>query len=115
MTVLYGIPNCTTVKKARQWLDDNAVPYTFRNLKTDLPDAAHLEHWLDAVGTETLINRKGTTWRKLSETERAADSREAWIELMRQHPSVIKRPILEQAGHIETGFTPERYQTLFSR
>lgn len=114
MTTLYGIPNCDTVKKARLWLDENRQAHTFVNFKTNPPAAEQLQHWLAAVGTGVLINRKGTTWRKLSDAEKAAaETPEGAVALMQAQPSVIKRPVLEHQGRIEAGFSPERYQTLF--
>ncbi len=112
---LYGIPNCTTVKKARVWLDENRQPYTFVNFKTDAPTAEQLSRWLDAVGADILINRRGTTWRKLSPAEQAAaGSREGAIALMQAQPSVIKRPVLEHNGRIHVGFSPEQYSEIFA-
>ena len=88
MTTLYGIPNCATVKKARAWLDEKQVPHAFVNFKTEAPAPEQLARWLDAVGADILINRKGTTWRKLSPAEQAAaDSREGAIALMQAQPS----------------------------
>lgn len=115
MTTLYGIPNCTTVKKARSWLDEHQQAYTFVNFKTDPPTAPLLEQWLAQVGADVLINRKGTTWRKLSDAEKAsADTAAGAVALMQAHPSVIKRPVLLHGDRISVGFQPEHYQALFA-
>ena len=115
MTTLYGIPNCATVKKARAWLDEKQVPHAFVNFKIEAPAPEQLARWLDAVGADILINRKGTTWRKLSPAEQtAADSREGAIALMQAQPSVIKRPVLEHQGRVHIGFSPERYSEIFA-
>lgn len=113
MTTLYGIPNCSTVKNARSWLDEKQLSYVFVNFKTTAPTAEQLNRWLDAVGNGALINKRGTTWRKLGNTEQA-DSRSHAISLMQAHPSIIKRPVLEHNGRITVGFSPERYLEIFN-
>ena len=106
MTTLYGIPNCDTDKKARAWLTEHGVSHTFHDFKKQgVPEAA-LDRWLAAAGHEKLVNRKGTTWRGLDETTRAAvvDNASARALLL-QHASVIKRPVLEWAdGSVTVGF-----------
>lgn len=114
MTVIYGIPNCSSVKKARQHLDNAGIAYRFVNFKTDLPNEAHLRRWLEHFGSDILINKKGTTWRNLAETERQIDSPEQALTLIMQHPSVIKRPILEHGDTLEIGFDAQRYTDLFA-
>ena len=115
MTTLYGIPNCATVKKARAWLGEKQVPHAFVNFKTAAPAPEQLARWLDAVGADVLINRKGTTWRKLAPAEQAAaGSREGALALMQAQPSVIKRPVLEHQGRVHIGFSPERYSEIFA-
>ena len=115
MTTLYGIPNCATVKKARAWLSEKQVPHAFVNFKTAAPAPEQLARWLDAVGADVLINRKGTTWRKLAPAEQAAaGSREGALALMQAQPSVIKRPVLEHQGRVHIDFSPERYSEIFA-
>ena len=99
MTTLYGIPNCDTVKKARAWLNEHGVEHAFHDFRKQGVPAGELDGWLKAVGWETLVNRKGTTWRKLEEAERArvADAASAKA-LMLNHASVIKRPVVAWAG-----------------
>ena len=106
MTTLYGIPNCDTVKKARAWLTEHGVEYTFHDFKKQGVPASDLDGWLKAAGWETLVNRKGTTWRKLDEAERSkvADAASAKV-LMLNNASVIKRPVVAWAdGAVTVGF-----------
>ena len=115
MTItLYGIPNCDTVKKARTWLADNAHDFTFHDFKKQGLERATVAAWLDQLDWEVLVNRKGTTWRKLSDERRAAVTDKASaLDLMLEQPSVIKRPVLDQAGSFSVGFAPAQYQLLF--
>lgn len=106
MTTLYGIPNCDTVKKARTWLTEHGVAHTFHDFKKQGVPTASLDRWLQAAGWETVINRKGTTWRQLDEATRAGvtDAASARAVALAQ-PSVIKRPVVEWAdGRITVGF-----------
>lgn len=117
MTVtLYGIPNCDTVKKARTWLEKNGIDYTFHDFKKaglsrDLADA-----WLAQVPWDVLVNRKGTTWRVLSDERKAAvvDASSA-AALMLESPSVIKRPVLACGGRTHVGFSDDAYQQIFKK
>jgi len=111
---LYGIPNCDTVKKARAWLDAKGVPYSFHNYKTAGVDPARLRDWVAELGWEALINRTGTTFRKLPDAEREGLDEGRAIALMLAHPSVIRRPVVEGDGHLLVGFKPERYEQAFS-
>ena len=114
MTVLYGIPNCDTVKKARVWLQEHGVEYEFSDFKKQPPTEGDIRAWLADVPLDTLINRRGTTWRKLSEAERAAaDSEDGAVRLMCAQPSLIKRPVLAQGGRFYCGFQTALYEGLF--
>jgi arsenate reductase (glutaredoxin) len=105
MTTLYGIPNCDTVKKARAWLTEHGVEYDFHDFKKQGVPATELNGWLKAVGWETLVNRKGTTWRKLDEATRAAVVDVASAKaLMLANASVIKRPVVQWADGVTVGF-----------
>jgi len=107
---LYGIRNCDTMKKARAWLDEHGVDYVFHDYKTAGIDSARLERWCKQVGWEVLLNRAGTTFRKLPESARAhLDGRKA-IALMLEQPSMIKRPVLELPGRILVGFRSEAWR-----
>ena len=115
MTVtIYGIKNCDTMKKARSWLELNSVDYSFHDYKAAGIDRAHLETWCDAAGWETVLNRAGTTFKKLDDSQKADFTREKAIGLMLAQPSMIKRPVLEAKSKITVGFKPEIYQTLFA-
>jgi Spx/MgsR family transcriptional regulator len=107
---LYGIKNCDTMKKARAWLDAKGVPYAFHDYKVDGIDRPRLEAWASSVGWETLLNRAGTTFRKLSDVDKVGlDERKA-IALMLDQPSTIKRPVFDLNGRILVGFKPELYE-----
>ena len=110
MTVtLYGIKNCDTVKKARAWLDANRIAHDFHDYKTAGIDAARLAKWIEVHGWETLLNRAGTTFRKLPDEARADLDRDKAIALMLANPSAIKRPVVEYPGGVLIGFAPDRY------
>jgi len=107
---IYGIKNCDTMKKARAWLDGQGVAYAFHDYKTAGIDRARLEGWARKVGWETLLNRAGTTFRKLPEADKAGLTERKAIALMLGQPSMIKRPVLELAGEkLLVGFKPEDY------
>jgi Spx/MgsR family transcriptional regulator len=106
---LYGIKNCDTMKKARTWLDGHAVRYEFHDYKVSGIDAGTLARWVGQVGWETLLNRAGTTFRKLSETQKSDLTEAKAISLMLEQPSMIKRPVLEMGARILVGFKPEEY------
>ena len=111
MTTLYGIPNCDTVKKARTWLTDHNVDYSFHDFKKQGVPEAHLDHWLAAVGWDTLVNRKGTTWRGLDAATKAAvlDAASARSAILGA-PSIVKRPVVVWAnGQVTVGFKPEAF------
>lgn len=110
MTTIYGIKNCDTMKKARTWLDEHGVQYQFHDYKTSGIDRARLEAWSKKVGWEVLLNRAGTTFRKLPESERADLNERKAIALMLAQPSMIKRPVLEQGARLLVGFKPADYQ-----
>ena len=112
---VYGIKNCDTMKKARAWLDAHGVAYVFHDYKTKGIGRDTLEAWAAQVGWQVLLNRAGTTFKKLPEAERAAVTGRKAIALMLAQPSMIKRPVLEAGGTITVGFKPEIYQALFAR
>ena len=107
---LYGIKNCDTMKKARAWLDAKGVPYTFHDYKAAGIDRGRLETWAREVGWETLLNRAGTTFRKLSDADKADIDEGKAIALMLDQPSMIKRPVLDLDGRLVVGFKPEQYE-----
>ena len=110
MTItLYGIPNCDTVKKARTWLDAKGLAYRFHDYKKDGADKAKLAAWSRAVGWDVLLNRAGTTFRKLPEADRLGLDEAKAIALMLAAPSMIKRPVVEHPGGLLVGFKPEQW------
>ena len=113
-TTIYGIKNCDTMKKARAWLETHGIPYRFHDYKAEGIDRQHLEDWSDRAGWETVLNRAGTTFRKLDDADRADLSRDKAIALMLAQPSMIKRPVLEADGRLLVGFKPEIYADLFA-
>jgi len=110
MTItIYGIKNCDTMKKARAWLDGHGVAYGFHDYKTAGIDKARLTDWVKQVGWETLLNRAGTTFRKLDEADRQNLTAAKAIALMLAQPSMIKRPVLDLGDRLLVGFKPEIY------
>ena len=107
---LYGIRNCDTVKKARAWLDAKGVSYAFHDYKVQGIDRTQLEGWTRSVGWEALLNRAGTTFRKLPEPDRANLDEARALALMLDQPSMIKRPVLDLGGRLLVGFKPEQYE-----
>lgn len=115
MLTLYGIPNCDTVKKARAWLDSRGVPYAFHDYKKAGVDRAQLEGWVAALGWETVLNRSGTTFRKLDPAAtHGLDARKA-VALMVEHPSAIRRPIVTGLARPVIGFKPDLYAEAFAK
>ena len=114
-TILYGIPNCDTVKKARAWLAERGVEAVFHDYKKQGVPEAELRAWVKTLGWETLLNRKGTTWRKLDAARQAAvtDAASA-IALMLEQPSVIRRPVLLRGEALRVGFDAEDWAALFA-
>jgi len=109
---LYGIKNCDSVKKARAWLDGRGVPYEFHDYKSAGIDRPRLERWCHEAGWEKVLNRSGTTFRKLADADKANLDQAAAIRLMLDQPSLIKRPILEDGDRVWVGFEPQLYSRL---
>ncbi len=111
-TRLYGIKNCDTMKKARAWLDQHGVAYEFHDYKVCGASREDLLRWMKAVGWEVLLNRAGTTFRKLpDEAKENVDEKKA-LALMLEQPSMIKRPVFERGKTLVVGFSPEKYSAL---
>jgi len=111
---IYGIKNCDTMKKARDWLDGHGVAYAFHDYKATGIDADHLKTWAGKVGWEVLLNRAGTTFRKLPDADKAGIDEAKAISLMLAQPSMIKRPVLDTGSKLLVGFKPELYQAAFA-
>ena len=113
MTTIYGIKNCDTIKKSRTWLEGQGIAYDFHDYKNAGIDAATLRAWVDRLGWETVLNRAGTTFRKLPEADRAGIDADKAVALMQAQPSMIKRPMLVQGDALIAGFRPETYAAVF--
>ncbi len=109
MITLYGIPNCDTMKKARKWLDEHGIEYHFHNYKKDGTPEKKLRQWVKQVGWETLLNRRGTTWRKLDESVKNSIDESSAVQIMLDNPSIIKRPVLEKGDTLLVGFKEDEY------
>ena len=112
---IYGIKNCDTMKKARAWLDKQDVAYDFHDYETRGIDKARLEGWAKKVGWEILLNKAGTTFRKLPDKDKSDLTEKTALALMLARPSMIKRPVLDIEGKFFVGFKPEEYEKAFAR
>ncbi|OIO66863.1 MAG: ArsC family reductase [Zetaproteobacteria bacterium CG_4_9_14_3_um_filter_49_83] len=114
MIDMYGIAHCDTIKKARKWLDEHQVEYCFHDYKKEGVDAVRLQGWCAQVGWEALLNKRGTTWRKLPEEAKDDVDEAKAIGLLCEYTSMIKRPVLDVNGQLEVGFSAARYAELFA-
>ena len=114
MTLIYGIKNCDTMKKALRWLGDHQVSHQFHDYRKDGLDADLLTQWINELGWEGLVNKRGTTWRKLDAVLQDSMNKNA-LEILLANPAMIKRPLLVHENKITLGFKPELYQDLFSK
>jgi arsenate reductase len=114
MTTLYGIPNCDTVRKARHWLEAHGVEYTFHDFRRDGLTRKQLQDWERRLGWESLLNRRGTTWRRLPAPVRDSVNRTAALQLMLEQPAIIRRPVLEHDSRLRVGFRADEYRDLFA-
>ena len=111
LITVYGIPNCDTVKKARKWLDAQSVSYDFHDYKKKGIDEDTLNSWCIELGWEALLNRRGTTWRKLDDEQKADLTQASAVKLMQQNTSLIKRPVIESKNTLMLGFNAQEYET----
>ena len=111
---IHGIRNCDTMKRARTWLDQHGVSYEFHDYRIAGIERAHLERWVGQVGWEVLLNRAGTTFRKLPPAQREHLDADRAVELMLAQPSMIKRPVIERPGGVLVGFKPDVYAASFA-
>lgn len=115
MTItMYGIKNCDTIKKARVWLEARGVAYDFHDYKTAGIDVATLDRWIGELGWDVLLNKAGTTFRKLPEEDKAGIDAEKAKALMAAQPSMIKRPVLDMGGKLLVGFKADQYEQAFA-
>lgn len=112
MITIYGIKNCDTVKKARKWLEAEGVEHRFHDFRKDGLDAGMVTRFEDALGWEALLNTRGTTWRKLDESEKEGINAEKAKSLMAAHDAIIKRPVWEKGGEYRLGFAPKEQDAL---
>ena len=112
--MLYGIPNCDTVRKARKWLDSHKVAHDFVDLREATPSRERVSEWLGIVGNERLINRRSTTFKQLSDAERSALDQSGAVDILLAYPTLIKRPVLEWRDTVSVGFTTDEYAYYFS-
>lgn len=115
MTVLYGIKNCDTVKKARKWLETAGIDYRFHDFRAEGLERKQLAAWSLAVGWEALLNRRSTTWRQLPEEVKRGIDENSALDLMMEQPTLIKRPVLKHGEEIRIGFKEADYMALFKR
>jgi len=112
-TVLYGIPNCDTIKKAKKWLTDHDITFTFHDYRKDGISADFLKRAEAELGWETMLNKRGTTYRQLEEAEKASIDKGKALALLELHPAMVKRPILSHDGQFYIGFKPAQYEEIF--
>ncbi len=112
MIIIYGIPNCDTMKKARRWLEANGIEYDFHDYKKHGVPEKNLKNWIKQTGWETILNRRGTTWRKLDDELKDNIDEAAAVKVMLNNPSIIKRPVLESGKLLLIGFNEEQYKRL---
>ena len=115
MLKIYGIANCDTMKKARKWLETNGVDYEFHDYKKSGAPEKELNLWVKKLGWDALLNRRGTTWRKLDETTKNNIDEASAIKVMLENPSIIKRPVLEAGRTILVGFNEAEYKELLKK
>jgi arsenate reductase len=113
--VLYGIKNCDTVKKARRWLDANDVAFSFHDFRADGLEQSTIEAWLKSVSWEVLLNKRGTTWRKLEDPRKDSLTQEIAVELMLANPTLIKRPVVTTQNDCLVGFKEADYAAYFNK
>ena len=114
MTKLYGIKNCDTIKKARQWLDSHGIDYQFHDYRADGLDTAWLNTTESHLGWEALLNKRGTTFRQLTDEQKSHLHKDKALDLLATHPAMIKRPLLIHAGKYHLGFKEIQYQEIFA-
>lgn len=112
MITVFGIPNCDTMKKARRWLESHDLAYEFHDYKKRGVPETKLRSWVKQAGWETVLNKRGTTWRKLDDNIKSNVNNESAIKIMLEHPSIIKRPVLESGNILLIGFKEDEYQQI---
>lgn len=113
MITLFGIKNCDTVKKARRWLESESIEYRFHDFRVDGITAEQVTQWINATSLETLINKRSTTWKNLSDTDKENLDIQSAVPLILDQPTLIKRPLLKMDSGVQLGFSDKTYQALF--
>jgi len=111
-TTLYGIKNCDTIKKARRFLEEHNVEYTFHDYRTDGTDKKLISAWVKSHGWETVLNKRGTTWRQLDDNTKASTNETNVVALLIEHPAMIKRPVLTSGKKSLVGFSKDTYSEI---
>jgi len=111
---IFGIPNCDTCRKARKWLADHGHEYRFHDLREDGLDIQMLQRWADRLDWQSLLNTRSLSWRKVSPAERADMTKKRAFSLMRNQPTLVKRPLLERGDLVAVGYSSARYEQLFT-
>ena len=112
-TTMYGIANCDTIKKARKWLTENNIEFTFHDYRKDGIDANFLANAEASLGYEVMLNKRGTTFRQLDDSDKTDITREKSLALLLEHPAMVKRPILNHNGTFHIGFKAAQYEEIF--
>ena len=115
MITVYGISNCDTVKKAKRWLEQQAIEYQFHDFRKQGLDAATLEKWAKLQGWESLLNKRSTSWKQLDPSSKETLNESTALELMLQNPTLIKRPVLDLGKEVHNGFNDTQYSEIFAR
>ena len=114
-TTLYGIPNCDAVKKARKWMEANGIDYRFHDFRKDGIDEAMIRNWMKTQSWETLLNKRGTTWRQLPDELKNSVDEASAVKLMVEHPTLIKRPVTVSGTKTAVGFKEPEYTAFFDK
>ena len=114
MITLYGIKNCDTVKKARTWLEQKGIAYNFHDFRADGLSETQIRRWINELGLDALVNKRSTTWKELDDASKAKLDAANAVALIAQHPTLIKRPLLDTGSHKQLGFNAADYQQLFN-
>lgn len=113
MTTLYGIPNCDSVKKARVWLADHGIDYSFVDVRENTPPKSHIDGWIATLGAAPLVNKRSTTWKNMDSAERDNAENGDTCAVLLANPTLIKRPVLEHQDILDVGFNAAKYATYF--
>lgn len=114
MLTLFGIKNCDTVKKARKWLEQNDIAYQFHDFRSDGLQRIQVKEWIDTLGGETLLNRRSSTWRQLDKKPTEPLDESVVLELLVRHPTLIKRPVINDNGQVHVGFSERDFRNWFA-